>query len=298
MKYLFFSALLLMISCKSVPDTQVQQAPMAPRKAAFAERLLSRIYTLHFDINTPHPEPSKIEETNIEGWQGEKNDTIQRVYYYENGRLLKVLDNEFGGNSTYIFKYDDKGRRILIDQQTPGGSFHKDTFEYHPDKPFQAVRQHFMFNKSEDKLYFFYRGNSDTMEVRTYDGTDMYYFRELNDTLFVEMTWRDFNGNVLANKIEAYDKHNRLVKLAMLEKGRVDRTIIYTYDERGNEVSRVEQDTDNTIGGSAGVTAISNPQSYYTSYQYDEKGNWTMKVEKNETGRYKSVTKRKIVYAR
>jgi hypothetical protein len=84
----------------------------------------------------------------------------------------------------------------------------------------------------------------------------------------------------------------------MLEKGRVDRTIIYTYDERGNEVSRVEQDTDNTIGGSAGVTAISNPQSYYTSYQYDEKGNWTMKVEKNETGRYKSVTKRKIVYAR
>ena len=269
---------------------------MQPRKAAIAEHMLCEIYTLHFDINTPPGHPSKIEEYIVKGWIGQKKDTIKREYTYERDKLVKVIDNEFGGNSTYVLTYDDKGRHTLIDQQTPNGSFHKDTFEYYSNGVIDAMRHHFMFNKTEEILRFNFYGNTDSLLISSTEGPEICYFRELNDTLFITRIWRDYQGIVLSNKVETYDKKNRLVRITFIEKGRVDRTINFTYDDYGNQLSRVDQDVDNIIGGSGGVLAISTPDAYRTIYEYDSLGNWIKKRESNTSGKYNAITTRKIIY--
>ena len=76
----------------------------------------------------------------------------------------------------------------------------------------------------------------------------------------------------------------------------IDRIISFTFDEHGNQLSRMEEDKNNMIGSNAGISAVSAPDQYRAVYEYDSRGNWIKKTEKNTNGRYNAVSTRKITY--
>lgn len=290
MKFTPFALLILLIACKAAPK-KIEKEPLPPRKAALAQKIVMEIYTLHFSLETPPGHPAKIEEYTIRGVDGEKKDTITRTFYYEQDRLVKETDNEFGPLVTYIIKYDQQGRPILID------NWYKDTIQYLTGGGADVIREHFMGGKSDDYNRYYFYGKSDSMLIDSRDGPEMCYFREVKDTMLITREWRTFEGKMASLKLEAYDKNNRLVGITFYDNnGNEDRRILFTYDEHGNQLSRLERDRDNSQSGGSGFTMISKPSDYHTVYEYDERGNWTKSTEKTGYG-YVSVVSRKITYA-
>lgn len=295
MKYHLFIAVLLLAAC-----TDPEKQPMRPNKAAIVKAQIYDIFQLHFDINTPPSHPAKIEELTISGWNGRK-DTITREYYYENDRLVKVIEKE-SSLSVYTLQYDKESRCILIDEQTAKGSFHKDSITYFKEgESFDAQRIHLIENKEEETYYYKYYGNTNEFFIGMgIEGFETFTLRESNDTTYAEKKW--FTGKkrdiILNHQIIAFDKNGKELSITTLEKEVVDRTLKFEYDKYGNETLWKAEDVDNTIGGSNGIVAISKADTYYSTYEYDSKGNWTVKRKKNETGNYQEVITRTITYAK
>lgn len=294
MKHHLYIAVLLFAACKSA-----EEQPMRPNKAAIVKAQIYDIMQLHFDITTPPGHPAKIEELIIKGWNSPE-DTITREYYYENDQLVKVIENE-SSQSVYTLKYDKEGRCIFIDEQTPKGSFHKDSITYLAEEEIFAERRHFIDNKVDEVYYYKSQGNTNSFIIdMKSEGLETCDLRELNDTTYVEKKWYmgSKNDALLSHQIIAYDKNTKPGSIVMMEKGAVDRTIKFAYDKYGNETLWKSEDIDNSMGGSNGIAAIGGVDTYYSSYEYDGRGNWTVKRKKNETGKFQEVVTRTITYTK
>ena len=286
----WFAIVLLLCACGSAPK-KIEKETVPPRKAAIAQKIVMEIHTLHFGLETPPGHPVKIEEYTIRGVNGEKKDTITRTFFYEHDRLVKQTDNEFGSLQTYLMQYDTLGRPILV------GSWYKDSIQYLTNSLADVIRIHSMGDKTDDYNRYYFFGRSDSLLIESLDGPEMCYFREVKDTMLVTRAWRTLEGKIASLKLEAYDKNNRLVGITFYDNnGNEDRKILFTYDEHGNQLSRLERDRDNIIGGSSGFTAISKPADRLSVYEYDDRGNWIRCTEKTADGIYSSVTTRKITY--
>jgi YD repeat-containing protein len=298
MKKLMYVTVLFLAAC----NTKSEDKPMGPRKAAIVQSKIYDFYDVHFDIKTPPAHPEKIEELVIKKSNG-SIDTIHREYFFEKDKLVKVTENESGTSVSVTFlKYDNEGRCILIDEQTPKGSIRKHTIEYKKEAEpynYQVITSYFVDNKLEEKNSFKYLGNTDHFSVSLgSEGYESYDLRETNDTTFVENIWHTSKDEVMDHKIIAYDKNARIGSITTMEKEAVDRVVRFTYDKYGNELSRIEEDVDNVVGGSAGITAISSPSALRSQYVYDTQGNYTSKTMKNASGSFLEVTTRKIIYAK
>ncbi|MCK7559510.1 hypothetical protein MKQ70_32900 [Chitinophaga sedimenti] len=287
--------LLVLMACNqpSNPEDRI----MGARKAAIFRKIFYDVPTL-FDPSQPLGHPIKVEEIVIKG-PSDYIDTFYFEYFYEQGRLVKVTDKKRGRPDHLItLKYDELNRLTLIDETVNGRPFDKDTFYFHEKDIFQASRDRYMDGKPEEWDMFKYYGKDDSLKIAMRgQEKEMCYFRESNDTMYVHRVWRNDKDILMSDRLEAYDKQNNLVRSTAYESGKVDRITCYTYDQYGNQLSRTSEDDNNIIGGSAGIVAISTPDSSYINYVYDKTGNWTSKEEKF-TSSYTYIVKRKITYAK
>jgi len=290
MKYLIY-LILLVISLPSY----AQDTSIARHKANIIYSWVYESNPLQIYFTLPVAgHPVKIEEIALrDGHAG--YDTVRRDYFYEKDKLLRVIEVDNKHIETvFRLAYDDKGRLTLIDELLPGGTYHKDVYEYDTEKPFNVIRKRYVYNKLEEVSKFAFMGNTDSALIYTVDlGPERFRFRKENENMVVEQRERYTKAEQTPDKIQIYDKNDRRTSEKYMEHGALVWHTTIKNDDYGNEMMWSNDVYSNFLGSNGPETYVRHSESH-TSFQYDSLGNWVSRhyVQDN----HEIILTRKIIY--
>ena len=151
-----------------------------------------------------------------------REDTVGafEFFYDDNGNIIEQRATNNGVVSSYVYTYDNDGKRIAATYRGADGSTASHTLEY--DEHGNTVKQ----------TYIGVDG-SEYVSVMTYDengnitSQESFYDGEIADTIYI--------SNILDDK-------GRVIREDCIFSGGAYQSIEHTYDERGNHIAQVYTD--------------------------------------------------------
>lgn len=200
---------------------------------------------------TMYDKSGKITSTIVENIDPKLNYKTTRVYN-EQGLVSKYIDNEnMNDETTTTCLYDVKGN--LLEKESVGqyGPFSKYVFKYD--------------EKGNNIEYSYFENEHETYSLAGH----FTYKYDLMGNRVEENEFHVVDSTIVSTKRFSYDRFKRLIKEENISpEGKISSTILYSYDEKGNEVEILEKDSE---------TGYDN-QISHMDFTYDDTGNWLSKI--------------------
>mgnify|MGYP007006686315 CR=1 FL=1 len=222
--------------------------------------------------------------------------------YNVKGFIIERVERYFGDGDSLIleqiYKYDDKGNEIEINQSAPNGERGKETFKY-DDKgnpielntyyPIDSLEMSYRYtykyddkdNIIEETIYtngslegrlvtYKYDDKDNLTEVSVYTIDGILHWENIfkYDDKGNEIEKNSFkNGSLSWKEISKYDDNGNKIESSNFNQNDVNHKFIYKYDDKDNLIEK----TYLSDGG------YSSKEIY--KYDYDEKNNWIKRID-------------------
>lgn len=268
--------LMVLTACTSETTTKERTGD---RIASITGRMMrERLYLLvEFQPEQFHGNIDKIEEYRFRKYlstdEGQR-DTLHRSYFFKDERLYQVT----GGrriSDTVTINYDLKGRIIKVERTDSGRPYMIEQLEY--DTAGRCIKREewaYYYTKKVSNAYI-YNKTGDTIDILNndeYATRSRIVFSVLADNIIAkEMSAED--STYATSVIRRFNKSDLMADFTVFayDAEILGRYETRTYDRYGNVTQVVGKVRDDKYPGLQ-------PYNYNIKYSYDEKGNWVTRI--------------------
>ena len=239
--------------------------------------------------------------------------------YNVKGFIIERVGRYFGDGDSLIleqiYKYNDKGNKININQSTPNGEIGKETFKYDDKGNPIELNRYYPIDSLEMSCRYTYKydDKDNIIEKTTYtngslEGSSVSYKYDDKDNLTevsvyttvgilhwkntykyddkgneTEMNSYSYDGSLSWKEISKYDDNGNKIESSNFNQNGVNFKFIYKYDDKDNLIEK-------TYLSDGGYSL----KDIY-KYDYDEKNNWIKRIDfGGDTPKY--IIERQIEY--
>lgn len=281
--------LLLIAACKSSSSEKE-----ADRIAVIREKVLNEDITVAYRPEALKGDIAHISEVYCRelrtGDDYTRRDTTLKEYSFKDHRLYQIATvTKRMPHDTLTIRYDSAGRIFeLINSDDRRIIYSLDRFKY--DAAGRRVEKTNRVYSTESRRSYAYNKAGDSIVVKGDDGLkikDIYIAKKEDHVTVTNI----INAGTI---VYEYDQHNQLVGIYVYEDNKASYKVIRTYDSQGNAISWEQYAGDHMT--KEGFGKLNESLSFTTEYTYDNKGNWISKKEQPKDKGWSGVTTRKITY--
>jgi YD repeat-containing protein len=223
-----------------------------------------------------------------------RKDTSTREYLFKGKRLYQVATvTRRMRIDTLTIRYDTAGRIAALVYSDDRNTYNTDRFKY--DAAGRRIEKVNRFYTTESRSSYQYNKAGDTLLITRQPGNskELISIRRQADTVLVTRQPLD-SSSMAQTVVEKYNKANQLVEVSVYLNGMADYKVIKSYDNHGNLL--LWEHRQGNHQQKEGFGEVNKRISYNREYTYDSKGNWISRKEQMQDKGWSAVTTRKISY--
>ncbi|SHM02727.1 hypothetical protein [Chitinophaga sp. CF418] len=282
--------LLLLAACKASSDKEVD------RIAEIKEKVLNNDITVTFRPEIFQGDIVHISEaTYMEDEAADtyiKKDTILKEYLFKDQRLHQIATvTRRMLNDTLTIQYDTAGRILALINSDDFSTYNADRFKYDTNgRRIEKINR--IYSTETRHLYQYKTGDSLLVLDGDENSIESIVMEQKGDAIMVKRNLiKDGKGY---STVDEYNKLNQLVTTYFFFGAVVETKLVSKYDDHGNLIAFDYHQGDSTRKSIS--DELYKARSFTVEYTYDNKGNWISRKEQAGDKKSSATTTRKITY--